>query len=164
VAGDDLGDIAPWHLWERHRVHAEHRKQYLAMAKVHQDAVAPVLALADFHSWKDFYNADVRRRGDDVVVGEVTDGELHWKLCWHSGTQEVVAYGDSWVDERWFRVIVAGGSQSSQGANVGYADLGTARVPEVIYVLGRSQSADRATELLESARDLNHARALLLNP
>ena len=162
MAGDDLGDIAPWRVWERHRVRAEHRRQFLEEAKVHQAAVQPIIDSADFPSWRDFYIRDERRSEDDVAVGELDDGEFHWKICWYSGTQEVVAYPATWVDERWHSVMFQAGGYGDRGG--GHWSLGISKLPESIYLLGHACSADGAREQLASARDLNHARILLLNP
>jgi hypothetical protein len=164
MAGNEDDRVAPWHMWERHRVHVENRREWRAIAKVHQDALQQVVDAADFRSWKDFYEADERRRGDDVVVGEVTDGELHWRICWHPRTQEVAGYGAGWVDERWHRGIVGGSSSSATDSGVASnMALGPARVPEVIYLLGHAGSADRAKERLATARDLNEVRASMLD-
>jgi hypothetical protein len=152
--------LPPWRWWARHRRRVEDGRQWRQGYEQHQLALQPSLDLADFRSWKDFYEADERRRCDDVEVGEVRDGELRWKLCWHSGTQEVVAYGVAWIEERWHNGSLVGDTAAHEGRWSG-TTIGPDRVPDVIHVLGCAETAEDAKWRLRGARDLTEARALV---
>ena len=53
---------------------------------------------ADYESFEDFY-ANEQRRGDDVRLGEIVDGEYRWRILWLPRTNEVAAFAVFWADE-----------------------------------------------------------------
>jgi len=150
----------PLRLWRR-RPHAVERDRWLAQQREHQALVEPVIAGADFRSWKAFYDDDSRRRGKEVVVGDIADGEFCWRVIWFP-TTEVVAWPHRWRDERWHRAVVAQPRfNTPTPATFG---VGSAPLPEAIYVIGQIESAEEAKLQLSSASTLADIRGALARP
>ena len=92
--------------WWGRRPRVVERERWLADQREHEALVEPVIAAADFGSWKAFYDGDPRRRGQEVVLGEIADGEFCWRVIWFP-TTEVVAWPYRWRDERRHRALFA---------------------------------------------------------
>ena len=88
--------------------------------------------LADYESFDDFY-ANVHRRGDDVRLGEIVDGEYRWRIIWLPRTYEVAAFAVFWTDEH---LHVQPGTDG-EGPALGPIPMA---VPTLVNVLGTAES------------------------
>jgi hypothetical protein len=92
---------------------------------------------ADYQSWEDFYGGDAERREGEAKIGTFNSAGLQWRIIW-SRTTEVVAWAFAWKDEQQHLVPVV---ESGEGGGIGF---GPAFVPDMIFVLGRADSAEDA--------------------
>ena len=150
--------------WWQRRPHAVERNRWLAAQREHQALVEPVVAAADFPSWKAFYNGDPRRRRSEVTLGEIADGEFYWRIIWFP-TTEVVAWPFRWRDERWHRGLATLPSSNIRGPVTMsipvVVGIGPAPLPEAIYLLGHAESADEGKRRIPSASTLDQIRTVL---
>ena len=143
---------------ERRRDRRRRRELFRQVVAEHAEAVAGIVEAADYRSCASFYEANEDRRGDDVVLGEPQDPEINYSVCWIPRTGEVVAFARDWIDEMFHRHVVGTGGADSANA---YATLGVSPVPELAFLLGRTDSAALARDRVASATDLDTLRALL---
>ena len=144
--------------WWRRRPRAVERERWLVQQREHQAVVEPLIAGADFHSWKVFYDGDSRRRGKEIVLGEVDDGEFCWRVIWFP-TTEVVAWPFRWRDERWHSTVI--GQTVLRTPQPSTKTLAPAPVPEIIYLVGNAESAESGKGRISSASTLDDVRAAL---
>jgi hypothetical protein len=143
------------HPGEARQKRKEERAWWNARWTAHQAVIEQAVQQADYTSFESFYTADERRRGDDVTLGEVVDGELLWAICWLPATAEVAAFSVAWRDERWHRVLVASGSAET---GTGHADLGATAIPELVMVLGTALPRSSADIKISSETTLRALR------
>jgi hypothetical protein len=98
---------------------------------------------ADYESFDDFY-ANVHRRGDDVRLGEVVDGEYRWRIIWLPRTREVAAFALFWTHE--YLHLLPG----TDGEGPAFGPIPMA-VPALVNVLGLAESAEAAQRRIEAA-------------
>jgi hypothetical protein len=144
--------------WWRRRPRVMERERWLAQQREHQALVEPLIAGADFRSWKAFYDGDSRRRGKEVVLGEIDDGEFCWRVIWFP-TTEVVAWPFRWRDERWHSTVI--GHTVLRTPQPSTKTLAPAPVPEIIYSLGSAAGAEDGKRRISSASTLNDVRGAL---
>jgi hypothetical protein len=137
---------------------AEQRDAWLAEQQEYAALLEPVIAAADFGSWSDFYDGDTRRRAGEITIGDVVDGELCWHIVWVP-TTEVVAWPFRWQDERRHRAIYGQVGQRTLGPS--HMGVGPAAIPEMIYVVGRAESAEQGRARMASASTLADVRGSL---
>ena len=93
-----------------------------------------------------------------MPLGELSDGEFRCAVSWLPKTTEVAAFVIGWSDERAHRnVIPTMGSESGTS----WVALGTERIPELVYVLGRAPSVEEAQHRMGSAASLEAIRRAL---
>jgi hypothetical protein len=139
-------------------VRADERAAWRAKQREYLALVEPVVAAADFRSWSDFYDGDARRRAGETAIGEVVDGELQWHIIWVP-TAEVVAWPFRWRAERHHRAIYGQVEQRTLGPS--HMGVGAAAVPEMIYLVGRAESAEQGRMRVASALTIADVRAAL---
>ncbi len=100
--------------------------------------------LADYESFDDFY-ANVHRRGDDVRLGEIVDGEYRWRIIWLPRTNEVAAFAVFWTDEH----LHLQPGTDGEGPALGPIPMA---VPTLVNVLGTAESAESAQRGIEASR------------
>jgi hypothetical protein len=142
--------------WRR-RPRAMQRDRWLAVLRKHELLVERVIAGADFHSWREFYDGDVRRRGKEITLEEFVDGEFCWRVIWFP-TTEVVAWPYRWRDERWHLATSGGpGGRTSPSSMVNVP----APLPELIFLLGHSERAGAGIRRVGEDATLTEPRAAL---
>jgi hypothetical protein len=99
--------------------------------------------LADYESFDDFY-ANVHRRGDDVRLGEIADGEYRWRIIWLPRTNEVAAFALFWTVEH---LHVQPGTDG-EGPALGPIPMA---VPALVNILGTAESAEAARRGVEAS-------------
>ena len=143
--------------WWSQRPSLMKRDRWLAEHRARQALIEPLIAGADFRSWKAFYDGDARRRGKEVALGELADGEFCWRIIWFP-TTEVVVWPFRWQDERRHRALYGQVGQRTRPSDV---TIGPAALPEMIYVIGRVESADEGRQRVASASTLDKVRCTL---
>jgi hypothetical protein len=111
------------------------------------------MADVDFDSWQSFYDGDTRRRANEVKLSEVADGEFWWRITWFP-TMAVVAWPFRWRDERWHGKVR--GQTHPRTPQPSTKAMGPAPLPEMIYVVGRADSAEEGGAALR--RDISDLR------
>ena len=143
-------------MWlKRRRARRDH---WYAQQRDHQVLVDAALAGAGFHSWRSFYDGDASRQSNEVSLREIDDGEFRWRIIWFP-TTEVVAWPFRWRDERWHHAV-RGSTWLRSPVPSGKA-LVPAPLPEMIYVVGKAESADRGRERTADAVSLAAIRTAL---
>ena len=99
--------------------------------------------LADYESFDDFY-ANVHRRGDDVRLGEIVDGEYRWRIIWLPRTYEVAAFAVFWTDEH----LHLQPGTDGEGPALGPIPMA---VPTLVNVLGTAECAEAAQRGIEAS-------------
>jgi hypothetical protein len=99
--------------------------------------------LADYESFDEFY-ANAHRRGDDVRLGEIVDGEYRWRIIWLPRTYEVAAFAVFWTHDH---LHVQPGTDG-EGPARGPVPMA---VPTLVNVLGTAESADAAERCIEAS-------------
>ena len=99
--------------------------------------------LADYESFDDFY-ANVHRRGDDVRLGEIVDGEYRWRIIWLPRTYEVAAFAVFWTHEHLHLQPGTDGEGPARGPI-------PMAVPTFVNVLGTAESAEAAQRGIEAS-------------
>jgi hypothetical protein len=118
------------------------------------------MVAADYRSWQSFYDGDTRRRANEVRLSEIADGEFWWRIIWFP-TMEVVAWPFRWRDERWHGKVL--GQTYLMTPHPSTKAVGPAPLPEMIYVIGRADSAEAGKQRVSSASTLVEVRAALAN-
>jgi hypothetical protein len=126
-----------------------------------REVVERAIAEADYQSAKEFYRANEARRGDDVALVDLADGELVWEISWIPRTYEVVGFSIAWTDERWHAAGLTGGGDGQSGPG-GYMGVGPQRIPQLVVVLGQASSDGIAMQAATQATTLTELRKLLL--
>ena len=140
---------------DRRRQRAADHEFWLEQQRAHVAILEQARSVADFHSWRNFYDDDEKRRGDDVKIAEIADIELCWNVCWLPRTQEVVAFSAEWQDPQWHHFVTDGGSSE------GYVAIATAPVPELVCLLGPAETAAQARARLATVSTLAECRIVL---
>jgi hypothetical protein len=155
---------SPWSLPARltsaRKRRVRQRAHWAAEQREHRDRADSMLSGADFHSWRDFYRAEGRRRGLEVAVREIADGEFCWRVIWMP-TREVIAWPFRWRNEHHHRAVSAGTwFRSPTPSNL---RIGPAEIPAAIFLIGRADTAEDCSQKVASATSLAELRSALSN-
>jgi hypothetical protein len=154
-------DIPLFSAWlKRRRARDVERHRLEALQGEHDALVEHAIDGADFRSWQSFYDGDARRRANEVKLIEFADGEFRWRVIWFS-TTEVVAWPFRWRDELWHGKVL--GQTYLRTPQPSTKAMGPVPLPEMIYVIGRADSAEAAKQRVSSASTLIELRAALAN-
>jgi hypothetical protein len=138
------------------RRRVEIRAQLREGERLHGAQLEETHRAADYPSFETFYSANVARRGDDVRLRDLRDGELLWAIVWLPRTTEVAAFAKGWADPTWHRRLATNGE-------TGASAMSTWQPPQLVFVLGQASSAAEAKSCIKSSTSLGAMRASLVD-